>query len=90
VVLAFFRVLYSLRRRKGREDFIWWIRSRRKKFEVRSFFKGVYNLWGYYFSWMSILKVKKHLRVSFFVWTTALGKLLTLDNLRKGRGAENL
>jgi hypothetical protein len=34
------------------------------------------------FLWKSIWKVKAHSRVAFFVWT-ALGKILTLDNLRK-------
>jgi hypothetical protein len=35
------------------------------------------------FPWKSIWRVKVSLRVSFFVWTTALGKILTLYNLRK-------
>ena len=30
-----------------------------------------------------IWKVKVPLRVNFFVWTVTLGKILTLDNLRK-------
>jgi hypothetical protein len=35
------------------------------------------------FLWKSILHVKAPARVAFFVWTTALGKILTHDNLRK-------
>jgi hypothetical protein len=31
-------VLYSLSWRQGSEDCIWWIPSKRKNFEVRSFF----------------------------------------------------
>jgi hypothetical protein len=38
VVLSFFGLLYSFRRRQGEEDYIQWIPSKRKKFEVRSFF----------------------------------------------------
>jgi hypothetical protein len=37
-VLTFFCMLYSLRWRHDGEDCIWWIPSKRKKFEVRSFF----------------------------------------------------
>jgi hypothetical protein len=29
-------------------------------------------------------------RVAFVVWTTALGRILTLDNLKKGTGAGEL
>jgi hypothetical protein len=37
----FFFDLYSLRLRQGSEDCIWWIPSKRRKFEVRSFFSQV-------------------------------------------------
>jgi hypothetical protein len=33
--------------------------------------------------WKSIWKSKAPTRVAFFVWTAVLGKILTLDNLRK-------
>jgi hypothetical protein len=35
------------------------------------------------FPWKSIWKVKVLPRGAFFVWTTTLGKIWTLDNLRK-------
>jgi hypothetical protein len=35
------------------------------------------------FPWTSIWRVKALLRVAFFIWTAALGKILTHDNLRK-------
>ena len=38
---------------------------------------------SYSFLWKSILKAKVPLRVSFFVWTAALGRICTVDNLRK-------
>ena len=38
---------------------------------------------NYSFPWKSLWKVKVLLRVSFFVWTAALGQILTVDNLRK-------
>ncbi len=34
------------------------------------------------FSWKSIWKIKVPLRVAFFSWNAALGKILTIDNLR--------
>ena len=36
-----------------------------------------------FFPWKSIWKQKIPSRVAFFVWTAALGKCLTIDNLRK-------
>ena len=33
--------------------------------------------------WKSIWKSKAPTRVAFFVWMAVLGKILTLDNLRK-------
>jgi hypothetical protein len=35
------------------------------------------------FPWGCIWESKAPLRVGFFAWSTALGKILTLDNLRK-------
>jgi hypothetical protein len=40
-VIAFYDLLYSLKLRQGGEDRIWWIPSKRRKFEVRSFFQGI-------------------------------------------------
>jgi hypothetical protein len=57
---------------------------------VRSFFHVLSTLGAAIsgvssFPWRSIWKVKVPLRMSFFVWTAAFGKILTLDNLRKRR-----
>ena len=35
------------------------------------------------FPWKRVWKAKAPSRVAFFVWTAALGKILTMDNLRK-------
>jgi hypothetical protein len=50
---------------------------------VQSFFHELSISGVSSFPWRSIWKVKVHLRVSFFFWTVVLGKILTLDNLRK-------
>jgi hypothetical protein len=74
LVTAFFNVLYSLRVRQGGEDSIWWIPSKRRKFEVRSFYQALSTLASSSFPWKSIWRVKVPSRVSFFVWTTLLGR----------------
>jgi hypothetical protein len=60
-----------------------WVPLKRKKYEVRSIFHELSTLSVSSFPWKSIWKVKVPLRVSFFMWTTSLGKNLTSDNLRK-------
>jgi hypothetical protein len=40
-------------------------------------------LWVSCFPWNSIWRVKAHSRVALLVWVVAVGKILTLDNLRK-------
>jgi len=54
VVLDFFGMLYSLKWRQGGEDCIWWIPSKRKKFEVWSFFHELSILGVSFFTLMSI------------------------------------
>jgi hypothetical protein len=34
-------------------------------------------------TWKSIWRIKVPLRAAFFTWSAALGKILTMDNLRK-------
>jgi hypothetical protein len=87
--VTFYAKLYKTRRHNGGLDRIWWIPSKRKLFEVRSFF-GVlpfsaerHEVGSYAFPWKSIWKVKVLLRVSFFVWTAAFGRILMSDNLWK-------
>jgi hypothetical protein len=67
----------------GGVDKIWWVPSRKGKFEVRSFYNILISNVSFPFLWKSIWRTKAPLRVAFFVWSTAFGKILTLDNLRK-------
>jgi hypothetical protein len=62
---------------------ICWIGSKRKSFEVKSYYKVLFSPIHSSFSWKSIWKVKVPSRVAFFVWTATLGKILTSDNLHK-------
>jgi hypothetical protein len=40
---------------------------------------------GFRFSWKSVWRIEVLLKVAFFVWSAALGKIPTIDNLRKRR-----
>jgi hypothetical protein len=82
VVSRFFELLYSQRVRHGGKDTICWIPSKRKLFEVKSYYQVLSNLAISIFPWKSIWKVKAPPRVAFFMWMVSLGKILTLDNLR--------
>jgi hypothetical protein len=83
VVSRFFELLYSIKVRYEGDDKICWIPSRRKSFEVKSYYKILSSPIHFSFTWKSIWKVKVPPRVVFFVWTVTLGKSQTLDNLRK-------
>jgi hypothetical protein len=50
---------------------------------VRSFYNILISNVSFPFPWKSIWRTKAPPRVAFFVWSVALGKILTLDNLRK-------
>jgi hypothetical protein len=63
-------------------DSIWWIPFNMRKFEVRLFYQAT-SIPANSSRKKSIWRVKGPLRVCFFVWTATLGKILTLDNLRK-------
>jgi hypothetical protein len=76
-------MLYSLRVRQGDVDRMCWIPSKRHKFEVKSFYHVLTIFTSFPLTWKSIWRVKASSRVAFFVLTEALGKILTLDNLRK-------
>ena len=79
----FFELLYSQRIRHGGEDKICWTPLKRKNFELTSYYKLRINLKPVDGPWKSIWKSKAPPRVVFFVWTAALGKILTMDNLCK-------
>jgi hypothetical protein len=80
---SFFDMLYFIMLRQGGRDKICWISCIRQKFEVRSFYHALSIPVGSPFPWKSILRGKASSRVTFFVWMTALGRILTFDNLRK-------
>ena len=52
-------------------------------FASRSFYYALIDRRGVRFPWKSIWRVKAPPRVAFFIWTTALGRILTCDNLMR-------
>jgi len=85
VLASFFSLLYSSRANYDGEDKLWWSPSHKGKFDVRSFYKALACKEAIHFPWKSIWRTKVPLKVGFFAWTAAHGKILTLDNLRKKR-----
>jgi hypothetical protein len=79
---SLYSLLYSYNLGGG-ADKIWWVLNRKGKFEVKSFYHILNSLVNSLFPWKSIWRTKAPPRVAFFVWSAALGKILTLDNLRK-------
>jgi hypothetical protein len=80
VVFVFFKLLYSQKVRQGVEDKSYWIPFKRKLFEVKTYYHVLSTSVSFPFPWKCIWKVKSPSKVMFFVWTAALGKILTLDN----------
>jgi hypothetical protein len=82
-VVSFLDLLYTSSTTRGGLDSMHWKLSRSGKFEVKSYYKVLTQADHSPFPWKSICKVRVPTRVAFFTWTAALGKILTVDNLRK-------
>jgi len=65
------------------EDKLCWTPSKRELFDVRSFCKVLTPHDSIVFPWRSIWQNNVLLRVAFFVWLVALGKNLTMNNLKQ-------
>ena len=57
-----------------------WKPSKKRGFEVRGYYRVLIRTSDQLFPWKSKWKSKIHSRVSFFVWTAALGKILTIGD----------
>jgi hypothetical protein len=83
VLASFYTLLYSSKMRREGEDKLRWVPSHLRKFDVRSFYKILASKEAISFPWKSIWRTKAPPRVAFFAWLAALGKIFTMDNLRK-------
>jgi len=86
MVFSFLDRLYSISARHGEGDRLVWNPSKNGLFEVRSFYEELIRKdcpSFPSFPCRNIWLVKAPTRVTFFVWSVALGKILTHDNFRK-------
>ena len=84
-LIVFMELLYTMNIRCHEADVMCWNPSPLSIFEVKSFYKILQPGSVQIFPWRVIRKSKAPLQVNFFLWTAALGKVLTMDNLRKTR-----
>jgi hypothetical protein len=83
VLASLFTFLYSIRVRREGKDKLWWAPSHIGKFDVKSFYRVIACKDEAHFPWKSIWWTKVPLKLAFFAWSAALGKILFMDNLRK-------
>ena len=83
---SFMETIYGSSIRGFGEDKMCCIPSKDKGFMVNDYYRILVGPTIYGFPWRNIWKQKIPSRVVFFVWTVALGKFLTIDNLQKRCG----
>jgi hypothetical protein len=81
--VSFSQALHLVKVSRGSEDKLWWVSSKKGLFKVMSFYSLAYTR-SSCFPWKSIWCSQAPSRVAFFVWSVALGKIFTLDNLGSG------
>ena len=80
---SFINSIYCTPVRGFGEDKRCWLPCKNKGFSVSAYYHLLVGHNEQSFPWKSIWKQKIPSRVAFLVWTAALGKCLTIDNLRK-------
>ena len=80
---SFINTIYCTPARGFGEDKRCWLPCKSKGFTVSAYYHLLVGHSEQFFPWKSIWKQKIPSRVAFFVWTVALGKCLTIENLRK-------
>jgi len=80
---SFLSFLCSMNPHPGEVDSMAWTPSRRNGFEGKSYYSMLKSGDHSSFPWKSIWKVKAPPRIAFFLWATTLGRILTVDNLRR-------
>uniref|UniRef100_A0A2N9IH31 Reverse transcriptase domain-containing protein n=1 Tax=Fagus sylvatica TaxID=28930 RepID=A0A2N9IH31_FAGSY len=82
-VASFLEVLPSSSVKGHGEDRMCWRGSSKDGFRVRHYYKNLLPSAGIVVPWKRIWKTIAPPRVAFFVWVAALGRILTIDNLRR-------
>jgi len=83
VFAPFCQVLHSTRVNRDREDCLRWVSSKKGVFRVKSYFGSMTCSGGTRFPLKSVWQSQAPPRTAFFTWFAALGRIFTLDNLRK-------
>jgi hypothetical protein len=68
---------------RGNEDKLWWVFSKKGLFKVKSSFYSLACSGSSRFPWSRVWRTQAPSRAAFLLWFAALGKILTLDNLKK-------
>jgi len=84
-VSSFMVTIYGSSVRGFGEGKMFWKTDRSKEFMVKEYYSLLAGSIDFCFPWKSIWQQKIPTQVAFFVWTAALGKCWTIDNLRKMR-----
>jgi hypothetical protein len=82
-VASFLEVLSSSSVKGIGEDRMCWRGSSKDGFRVRHYYKNLLPSAGIVVPWKRIWKTNAPPLVAFFVWVAALGRILTIDNLRR-------
>ena len=82
-IADFMDIIYSVAPTQGVIDTICWKLSSLKVFSVNTFYKSLLSPTYRYYPWKNVWKPLVPSKVNFFIWTVSLGKVLTIDNLRK-------
>ena len=82
-LFVFWDVICGVLLRGIGDDKMCWTPAKSKSFEVSSHYQALLGVCTQSFPWRNIWKQKVPSRVAFFVWTVALGTILTIDNLHK-------
>jgi hypothetical protein len=83
-VVSFFHLIHSHAPSKEDANMLTWKLNQTGMFDTRSCYLALRDSTAMIFPWKSIWRIKAPRRVSFFVWTTVWGKILTCDNLMRG------
>ncbi len=82
-MLAFINFIHSKIPVDLAPDSISWKLRQNGEFDVKSFYHALDVKVDIKFPWRAIWRVKAPCRVSFFLWSTAWGRILTCDNLMR-------
>jgi hypothetical protein len=80
---SFLNLLYSSNTHSGEVDSMLWTPSSSHNFAIKSYYNMLQLDEHSSFPWKSIWKVKAPPHIAFFLWTIAMGRILTVDNLRR-------